>query len=46
VLVASNLFCDILTDLSAAITGSSGLAPIANLNPTKVFPSMFEWVRG
>jgi tartrate dehydrogenase/decarboxylase / D-malate dehydrogenase len=46
VLVASNLFGDILTDLSAAITGSLGLAPSANLNPTKKFPSMFEPVHG
>ncbi|MGH9308373.1 MAG: isocitrate/isopropylmalate family dehydrogenase, partial [Vicinamibacterales bacterium] len=46
VLVASNLFGDILTDLSAAITGSLGLAPSANLNPGKTFPSMFEPVHG
>jgi tartrate dehydrogenase/decarboxylase / D-malate dehydrogenase len=46
VLVASNLFGDILTDLSAAITGSLGLAPSANLNPTKRHPSMFEPVHG
>jgi len=46
VLVASNLFGDILTDLSAAITGSLGLAPSANLNPTREFPSMFEPVHG
>ena len=46
VVVASNLFGDILTDLSAAITGSLGLAPSANLNPTKKFPSMFEPVHG
>jgi tartrate dehydrogenase/decarboxylase / D-malate dehydrogenase len=46
VIVASNLFGDILTDLSAAITGSLGLAPSANLNPTKQFPSMFEPVHG
>jgi tartrate dehydrogenase/decarboxylase/D-malate dehydrogenase len=46
VLVASNLFGDILTDLSAAITGSLGLAPSANLNPTRQFPSMFEPVHG
>jgi tartrate dehydrogenase/decarboxylase/D-malate dehydrogenase len=46
VVVASNLFGDILTDLSAAITGSLGLAPSANLNPTRVFPSMFEPVHG
>ena len=46
VLVASNLFGDILTDLSAAITGSIGLAPSANLNPSKAFPSLFEPVHG
>jgi tartrate dehydrogenase/decarboxylase/D-malate dehydrogenase len=46
VMVASNLFGDILTDLSAAITGSLGLAPSANLNPTRQFPSMFEPVHG
>ncbi len=46
VVVASNLFGDILTDLSAAITGSLGLAPSANLNPAKTFPSMFEPVHG
>jgi tartrate dehydrogenase/decarboxylase/D-malate dehydrogenase len=46
VLVASNLFGDILTDLSAAITGCLGLAPSANLNPPRTFPSMFEPVHG
>ncbi len=46
VVVASNLFGDILTDLSAAITGSLGLAPSANLNPPRIFPSMFEPVHG
>jgi len=46
VVVASNLFGDILTDLSAAITGSLGLAPSANLNPDRRFPSMFEPVHG
>jgi len=46
VIVASNLFGDILTDLSAAITGSLGLAPSANLNPPRRFPSMFEPVHG
>ena len=46
VLVASNLFGDILTDLTAAITGSLGLAPSANLNPPRTFPSMFEPVHG
>jgi tartrate dehydrogenase/decarboxylase / D-malate dehydrogenase len=46
VIVASNLFGDILTDLSAAITGSLGLAPSANLNPARTAPSMFEPVHG
>jgi tartrate dehydrogenase/decarboxylase / D-malate dehydrogenase len=46
VIVASNLFGDILTDLSAAITGSLGLAPSANLNPARTHPSMFEPVHG
>jgi tartrate dehydrogenase/decarboxylase / D-malate dehydrogenase len=46
VIVASNLFGDILTDLSAIITGSLGLAPSANLNPEKRYPSMFEPVHG
>jgi tartrate dehydrogenase/decarboxylase/D-malate dehydrogenase len=46
VIVGSNLFGDILTDLSAAITGSLGLAPSANLNPSRQFPSMFEPVHG
>jgi tartrate dehydrogenase/decarboxylase / D-malate dehydrogenase len=46
VMVGSNLFGDILTDLSAAITGSLGLAPSANLNPEKTSPSMFEPVHG
>jgi tartrate dehydrogenase/decarboxylase/D-malate dehydrogenase len=46
VVVASNLFGDILSDLAAAIGGSIGLAPGANLNPEKTFPSMFEPVHG
>jgi tartrate dehydrogenase/decarboxylase/D-malate dehydrogenase len=46
VVVASNLFGDILTDLSAAVTGSIGLASSANINPTKAYPSMFEPVHG
>ncbi|MBI3989318.1 MAG: tartrate dehydrogenase [candidate division NC10 bacterium] len=46
VVVASNLFGDILTDLSAAVVGGLGLAPAANLNPTRAFPSMFEPVHG
>ena len=46
VVVASNLFGDILSDLSAMITGSMGLAPSSNLNPERKFPSMFEPVHG
>ncbi|MFL6350388.1 MAG: tartrate dehydrogenase [Bryobacteraceae bacterium] len=46
VVVASNLFGDILSDLSAIITGSIGLAASANLDPTQRFPSMFEPVHG
>jgi tartrate dehydrogenase/decarboxylase/D-malate dehydrogenase len=46
VVVASNLFGDILTDLGAAIVGSIGIAPSANLNPEREFPSMFEPVHG
>jgi len=46
VVVASNLFGDILSDLSAIIAGSIGLAPSANLDPTRTHPSMFEPVHG
>jgi tartrate dehydrogenase/decarboxylase/D-malate dehydrogenase len=46
VVVASNLFGDILSDLSAAVVGSIGLAPAANINPERQFPSMFEPVHG
>ncbi len=46
VVVASNLFGDILTDLSAIITGSMGMAASANINPERKFPSMFEPVHG
>jgi len=46
VIVASNLFGDILTDLGAAISGSLGLAPGANINPERRFPSMFEPIHG
>ncbi len=46
VVVASNLFGDILTDLGAAICGSMGLAPSGNLNPERNYPSMFEPVHG
>jgi len=46
VIVASNLFGDILTDLGAAITGSLGIAPGANINPERRYPSMFEPIHG
>ncbi len=46
VVVGSNLFGDILSDLSAIVTGSIGLAPSANLDPSRRFPSMFEPVHG
>jgi tartrate dehydrogenase/decarboxylase / D-malate dehydrogenase len=46
VVVASNLFGDILSDLAAAVVGSIGLAPSANLNPERQYPSMFEPVHG
>ncbi|MBT2638908.1 tartrate dehydrogenase [Bacillus sp. ISL-39] len=46
VIVASNLFGDILTDLGAAIMGSIGIAPAANINLTGKYPSMFEPVHG
>jgi len=46
VVVTSNLFGDILTDLGAAIAGGMGLAAGANLNPEKVYPSMFEPIHG
>ena len=46
VIVASNLFGDILSDLAAAVAGSIGVAPSANLNPPRRYPSMFEPVHG
>jgi tartrate dehydrogenase/decarboxylase/D-malate dehydrogenase len=46
VVVASNLFGDILSDVSAIIAGSIGLAPSANIDPTRRYPSMFEPVHG
>ena len=46
VVVASNLFGDILTDLGAAIAGGMGLAAGANLNPERKYPSMFEPIHG
>lgn len=46
VVVASNLFGDILTDLGSAILGSIGISPSANINPEKQYPSMFEPIHG
>ncbi len=46
VVVASNLFGDILSDLGPACTGTIGIAPSANLNPQRNFPSLFEPVHG
>jgi tartrate dehydrogenase/decarboxylase / D-malate dehydrogenase len=46
VVLGSNLFGDILSDLAAAVAGSIGVAPSANLNPPRRFPSMFEPVHG
>jgi len=46
VVVASNLFGDILSDLGAAVAGSLGIAPSGSLNPERKFPSMFEPVHG
>ena len=46
VVVASNLFGDILFDLGPACTGTIGIAPSANINPERNFPSLFEPVHG
>jgi tartrate dehydrogenase/decarboxylase/D-malate dehydrogenase len=46
VVVGSNLFGDILSDLGPAVTGTIGIAPSANLNPEREFPSLFEPVHG
>jgi tartrate dehydrogenase/decarboxylase/D-malate dehydrogenase len=46
VMVTSNLFGDILTDIGSAISGSLGIAPGANINPERRFPSMFEPIHG
>ena len=46
VVVASNLFGDILSDLGPACTGTIGIAPSANLNPSRQWPSLFEPVHG
>ena len=45
-LVATNLHADVLSDLAAALAGSLGIAPTANLNPERTFPSMFEPIHG
>lgn len=45
-IVASNLHADIISDLAAALAGSIGIAPTANLNPEREFPSMFEPIHG
>lgn len=45
-IVATNLHADILSDLAAALAGSMGIAPTANLNPERRFPSMFEPIHG
>ena len=46
VIVATNLHADILSDLAAALAGSMGIAPTANLNPSRLYPSMFEPIHG
>jgi len=46
VVVATNLHADILSDLAAALSGSLGIGPTANLNPERTFPSMFEPIHG
>ena len=46
VIVASNLFGDILTDIGSAISGSLGVAPGGNINPDRTTPSMFEPIHG
>jgi tartrate dehydrogenase/decarboxylase/D-malate dehydrogenase len=46
IIVATNLHADILSDLAAALSGSLGIAPTANLNPERRFPSMFEPIHG
>jgi tartrate dehydrogenase/decarboxylase/D-malate dehydrogenase len=45
-IVATNLHADILSDLAAALAGSLGIAPTANINPERNFPSMFEPIHG
>ena len=45
-IVATNLHADILSDLAAALSGSFGIGPTANINPEGTFPSMFEPIHG
>jgi isocitrate/isopropylmalate dehydrogenase len=45
-IVATNLHADILSDLAAALSGSIGIAPSSNLDPTRTYPSMFEPIHG
>lgn len=45
-IVATNLHADILSDLAAALSGSIGIAPSSNLDPTRQYPSMFEPIHG
>jgi tartrate dehydrogenase/decarboxylase/D-malate dehydrogenase len=45
-IVATNLHADILSDLAAALAGSLGIGPTANINPERVYPSMFEPIHG
>ena len=44
--MATNLHADIISDLAAALSGSLGIGPTANINPEKAFPSMFEPIHG
>src|SRR5207249_12008805 len=46
VIVCSNLFGDILTDIGSALSGSLGIAPGGNINPERTYPSMFEPIHG
>jgi tartrate dehydrogenase/decarboxylase/D-malate dehydrogenase len=45
-LVATNLHADVLSDLAAALAGSLGIAPTGNVNPERIYPSMFEPIHG
>jgi tartrate dehydrogenase/decarboxylase/D-malate dehydrogenase len=45
-ILATNLHADILSDLAAALAGSIGIAPTANIDPSREFPSMFEPIHG